>query len=224
MTASCSTGRRKQAAAPVTFGVITDVHQDIMHDGPARLGAFVEAMNRAQVGCVVQLGDFCCPYERNRAFLETWNQATAAQRLQVLGNHDTDGGFQREQTAEFYGMPRLLAVLCGHHHQDWVHTIGGIHYVQINSASYQWVGEAHAHDSYSAEILRERPRIRMTCPYRDPLWALVTVDGKSGWLTVEGRASDWVGPSPWEVGLTRETMSPEITLPAIRNRQLRIKV
>lgn len=32
---------------PVRFGLCADVHKDIMHDAAARLGGFVEAMQRA---------------------------------------------------------------------------------------------------------------------------------------------------------------------------------
>jgi hypothetical protein len=32
--------------------------------------------------------------------------------------------------------------------------------------------------------------------YRDPLWALVTLDLEPGELVVEGRRAEWVGPDP----------------------------
>ena len=54
-----------------SFGVIADVHQDIMHDGVSRLRAFVEAMNDAKPDFSIQLGDFCVPHERNAEFMAT---------------------------------------------------------------------------------------------------------------------------------------------------------
>lgn len=92
------------AAPRVRFGLITDVHQDIMHDGADRLGAFAKAMARSRPDFVLQCGDFCVPHERNREFLAVWN-SIACPRHHVLGNHDMDGGFKREQTVAFYGMP-----------------------------------------------------------------------------------------------------------------------
>lgn len=263
-----------------------------MHDGVERVTAFVDAMRRARVEFIAQLGDFCWPHERNRPFLEAWDRFPGP-RHHVLGNHDMDGGYQRHQTVAFLGMParhhafvhrgfkfmvldgndpggsapgyrrfvaadqlewlaselgigtepvivfvhqaidhpqgienqaqiralleaprlsdgspRVLAVFSGHHHQDWTRTLEGIHYLQINSAAYQWVGERFAHDSYPAEILRDHPWIRTTCPYRDPLWAVVTLDPCPGTLTVEGRSTGWVGSSPWDLG-SADTLSPD---------------
>ena len=89
---------------PLRFGVIADVHKDIMHDANKRLTTFVQAMNRADVDFIVQLGDFCVPKETNQSFLDIWNSYQGP-RYHVLGNHDTDGGFTREQTVAWWKMP-----------------------------------------------------------------------------------------------------------------------
>ena len=95
----------RAAGAPVTrFGVISDVHQDIVPDATDRIGAFVAAMREARADFVMELGDFCIPKETNRGFLSAWRAFTGP-RHHVLGNHDMDGGFSREQAAAFYGMP-----------------------------------------------------------------------------------------------------------------------
>ena len=36
------------------------------------------------------------------------------------------------------GGSKVQVVFTGHHHQDYHNIINGIHYVQINSMSYQW--------------------------------------------------------------------------------------
>ena len=96
---------RAAAGTPVTrFGVITDVHQDVMPDGVERVRAFVAAMTEARADFVLQLGDFCQPKPANLDFLAAWN-TFAGPRYHVLGNHDMDGGFTREQTVAYYGMP-----------------------------------------------------------------------------------------------------------------------
>lgn len=96
--------RAAERPSPVRFGVITDIHQDVMPDGVARVSAFVRAMNEAKPDFVLQLGDFCQPHPRNAPFLAAWNEF-AGPRHHVLGNHDMDGGFKPEQTVAFYGMP-----------------------------------------------------------------------------------------------------------------------
>ena len=91
------------ATKPLRFGIIADVHKDIMHDADDRLQTFVDQMNQAEVDFVVQIGDFCVPKDANKGFLDIWNSFTGP-RYHVLGNHDTDGGYKREQTVAWWGM------------------------------------------------------------------------------------------------------------------------
>ena len=100
--------RRLRAEAPaggtLRLGLISDVHQDVMHDGVERITAFVEAMEREQAQGIVNLGDFCVPHARNDAFLAAFDRF-AGPKLHVLGNHDTDGGYKREQVLEYWKSP-----------------------------------------------------------------------------------------------------------------------
>jgi len=88
----------------VRFGICADPHKDIMHDADQRLKVFVDRMNRARVDFVVHLGDFCRPYEYNRSFMDVWERFDGP-RYHVLGNHDPDGDFTREQVMAYWGMP-----------------------------------------------------------------------------------------------------------------------
>lgn len=87
-----------------SIGVISDVHQDIMHDGVERITAFVAAMTEQKVDSIYNLGDFCVPKDANLPFLAAWDKF-AGPRYHVLGNHDMDGGYKREQTVEYYKIP-----------------------------------------------------------------------------------------------------------------------
>lgn len=289
---------RSPSSGKLRIGVITDVHQDVMHDGIARLTAFITAMEREQVDLIVQLGDFCQPHERNRDFLEVWNRFQGP-RYHVLGNHDMDGGRGREVTVGFYGMPsryyafeqggvRLIvldgndpggtargyarhiaqdqrewlegelaatklpvivlvhqplespggvdnqeevrailersrgenrpgvaACFSGHLHRDYVRRLNGIAHVQVNSASYVWLPGDTRRNVYAAEHHQAHPYLDHVAPYRDPLWALITVDHDAGRLTVQGRTSEWVGPDPWERGAPESDYPRELTRPAI---------
>jgi 3',5'-cyclic AMP phosphodiesterase CpdA len=93
-----------RSRARLRFGLIADVHQDIMHDSEQRLRSFIESMRLARPDFILQMGDFCTPIDRNRTFLEIWKSFDGP-RYHVLGNHDTDGGFTREQTLAFWNMP-----------------------------------------------------------------------------------------------------------------------
>jgi 3',5'-cyclic AMP phosphodiesterase CpdA len=288
----------------IRLGLIADVHQDVMPDGVERITAFVEAMQRQQAHGIVNLGDFCVPHARNDRFLAAFDRFTGL-KLHVLGNHDTDGGFKREQALEFWksparsfsrdehglhlvvldgndpdgrkgypcsvndeqlawlekdlaatkaptvifihqpidafdkhvrtagkvravlaraneeaGFTKVIAVFSGHAHLDYVKESDGIPHVQVNSASYVWVDKKHA--NYDAAIQQSHPWVAATCPYAEPLWALVTFDVEAGRIEIAGRETTWVGPDPWQVGLAEDAYqrSRDLCRPAITARVL----
>jgi len=87
----------------VKFGVISDVHQDVMHDGVKRLRMFVDEMNVEGADFIIQLGDFCRPYDYNEDFLSIFNNHEGAE-YHVIGNHEMDGGFSRDSVVKYFGM------------------------------------------------------------------------------------------------------------------------
>lgn len=292
-------------ARTVRFGIITDVHQDVMHDGPERLRQFVQAMQRAEVDFIIQLGDFCVPHPRNLGFMEIWKSFQGA-RYHVLGNHDMDGGYQRQQTVEYYQMPgryytfdagpirgivldtndpggtakgykkyiakdqlrwledqleqsdrpiclflhhpldepkgienrsevrallekaqakssSILGVFSGHFHEDYHRVVQQVRYLQINSASYVWLGEAGAKETFDVQVHKKHPSLRSVAAYREPLWALVTLDFSNNRLILEGRESQWVGPDPWERGVKVSDYPKETNRPRISGVQAAIR-
>lgn len=299
-------GRRK-----VKFGLAADIHQDVIHDAGRRLEIFLREARASKRDFIVQLGDFCRPYEKNRAFLDLWNSYPGG-RYHVLGNHENDGGFTWEQvmaylgmTAPYYsfdqggwhfvvlngneknpavkasGYPRYIgeeqarwiesdlkktaaptvvfshqsledgqgvenreairgileaanreagwgkvgACFSGHHHIDYATTIGGIHYVQVNSMSYSWLGSRYQHVRYSEAIDKEFPYIRQTAPYAEPLFAMVTLRPE-GRVEIRGCKTEFVGPSPWELGMEDRpgtSNSRERLAPRVSDRTLRVR-
>lgn len=85
----------------IRFGICADVHQDVMHDGEQRLQIFIDEMSKQQVDFIIQMGDFCRPYEKNLPFLRIWESFSGA-RYHVIGNHDMDGGFTCDQVVTFW--------------------------------------------------------------------------------------------------------------------------
>lgn len=267
----------------VRFGMMTDVHKDIMHDADQRLGSFIREMTAVQPDFIIQLGDFCQPVAKNREFVDIWNSYPGA-KYHVLGNHDMDGGFSRDSTVSFYRSPgryysfdrdgfhfvvldandvnpspgrqpgyskhigkeqqdwlkknldgskfpaiifshqplnsgldnsreildllkevnvinpagKVIACFNGHDHADQVKQINGIWFIQVNSMSYDWLGDQWVHTSYPDSIHQQFPYIKYTAPYKEPLWALVTVSS-DGRIRISGRQTEWVGPSPVEL-------------------------
>jgi Icc protein len=88
---------------PIKLGLIADLHQDIMHDGPARLQAFLDAMKEEKPDALIQLGDFAYPTKKNEIVSKAFEKAHP-RTLHVLGNHEIDGGHSFEEVAKLWGM------------------------------------------------------------------------------------------------------------------------
>lgn len=110
---------------------------------------------------------------------------------------------------------RILLAINGHTHIDEFLEVGGVHYWHVNSASYHWVGSKYQHESLPKELHAKYPAMINTCPYRDALFAFLEIDLARGHLTLTGRQSAWLGPSPSDLGLAN---NPQVT-PEIRGRE-----
>jgi 3',5'-cyclic-AMP phosphodiesterase len=128
---------------------------------------------------------------------------------EVLAKANHDAGFRK-----------VLIVLAGHAHLDYLKESDGIPHLQINSASYVWVEKKHL--NYAAEIQATHPWLANTCPYAEPLWACIIFDTNTGEMTVEGRQTKWVGPDPWEIGLAEDDYQKnrDLCRPAISSRRI----
>ncbi len=117
---------------------------------------------------------------------------------------------------------KVILAINGHSHIDDVVRVKGITYMHLNSASYQWVGDKYKHDSYSKEVHANYPWMSGHCPYRDALFAMLTIDPENLTIQVDGRQSQWVGKSPAELG---QDLDPSLTngeeiAPRIRSRRI----
>ena len=96
-------GVLRKIKKPIKLGMIADLHQDVMHDGPARLKAFLDAMKEESPDALVQLGDFAYPTKKNDAVIRAFEKAHS-RTLNVLGNHEIDGGHTFDAVAKLWGM------------------------------------------------------------------------------------------------------------------------
>lgn len=295
---------------PVTFAVVSDLHQDIAHDAEERLSTFLRAANDNQVDFIIELGDFCMPKEENKPFLKRW-QDYAGEKYMLLGNHDMDN-CSKEEVMQFIGMnnryysfdkgdfhfivldpnniydgekyipyengnyfgygekvsyvdpeqvewlkkdlqstdkrciifshqsfecssqnreeirkifenenlragyKKVAVAFSGHDHTNYMKEINGIAYIQINSASNQWVGEKYAcPERFSDEINQKRPALKYTLPYKDALYGIVTLTGDG--MQLKGVKSEFIAPGPEELGITDR---PQPLVPWIEDLKL----
>ena len=111
----------------------------------------------------------------------------------------------------------VLLCICGHEHVDRLEKHEGIYYLCLNSMSYYWAGRPYSHTTYGEEIEKAHRYLPMVFPFRDPLFATVTITDEA--ITVCGRTSQIVGASPEELHFVREGLVDPITA-AISDRVL----
>lgn len=107
------------------------------------------------------------------------------------------------------GESKIVASFSGHHHTDYMTSINGIYYVQINSASYRWVGDKYMKIRYSEEIDKKYHHIKRTIPYKDPLYTFMHID-PDGHLKLEAKSTAFVGPGPKELGMPEQAKNNPI--------------
>lgn len=152
------------------------------------------------------------------------DQLEQAEKPVLIVSHQPIAGIftidNREEIQEILSRfsSKILLAINGHAHVDQHLEVGEVHYVHINSASYYWVGENLGHESLSSDIHRMHPALKYTCPYADPLFAILTIDPQNGLVDIRGTKSAWIGPSPQELGSQylspseqKENLKPEIS-------------
>ena len=87
----------------IRFGICADLHHDLIPDAKTRLASFVAAMDQQKADFIIQLGDFCMPKNENRPLLDVWDKFSGP-KYHVIGNHDTDGGFNHQQVIDFWNV------------------------------------------------------------------------------------------------------------------------
>jgi len=122
---------------------------------------------------------------------------------------------EANKKAEFQ---KVIAAFNGHHHVDGSKQLDDIQYVHINSMSYVWVGEKYqCAERYSDEINKKYPSLKNTIPFKEPLFAIVTIS--KGQILIEGVSSSFINPNPGELGMN-DTEANTYT-PIISNKKLK---
>ena len=111
-----------------------------------------------------------------------------------------------DANAKHPGKVRL--VINGHHHCDHVRILDNIVYLDLNSASYDWVNK---HTAYPEADEKRWRHARHVIAWNDPVSAIITI-GQNGHLKVEGQKSTFY------LGITPEMAG----LPPVNGRQCRL--
>lgn len=94
----------KGSSKKTTFGIVTDVHKDLMPDANERLETFIEEAQKRNVDFIIQMGDFCFGETKNKSFLNIWERFKGP-KYHILGNHDMDRD-SKPEIMDFWGMQK----------------------------------------------------------------------------------------------------------------------
>ncbi len=98
---------------------------------------------------------------------------------------------------------KIVCCLNGHNHIDYHHHQNGIDYLEINSMSYYWIAEKYTSTKrFAAEHYEKYKWLPNLAGYQDPLYAFATLD-PAGSMTLQGRLSQWMSPSPYDLGMPK---------------------
>ncbi|MCP3930966.1 MAG: metallophosphoesterase [Bacteroidetes bacterium] len=114
---------------------------------------------------------------------------------------------------------KVICCFNGHNHIDFHHILNGINYVEINSMSYNWLGSKYQAERYSKELHEKFKWLSHIAPYKDPLYAFATLNPK-GSMKIEGVRSQWVTPSPKEMGIPEAVFGSQLS-PVISDYNLK---
>lgn len=107
---------------------------------------------------------------------------------------------------------KVIACFSGHDHDDLHSKINGIHYIRINSMSYEWVGKKYQYQGrFTEEIDKYRPALKYTLPFAKPVFAIVEID-PNGLLLIKGKKGAYVLPGPDELDVKVDfQLSPSVS-------------
>ena len=99
------------------------------------------------------------------------------------------------------GFKKVVMAFGGHNHSNYSKEINGITYVQINSASYVWIGEPTQTEKRDSKEINDRfgGILKYSMTYTEPLYAIVTLNSKGA--TLKGTEAEFMPPTPKDLNM-----------------------
>lgn len=79
----------------------------------------------------------------------------------------------------------VLLCINGHYHRDHIRILDGVCYLDLNSASFDWLSKPH--DNFPKEMTDKVYYMRNTLIYNDPIHAIIELSGTT--ITIDGMES-----------------------------------
>ncbi|ERJ57218.1 metallophosphoesterase family protein [Sphingobacterium paucimobilis] len=96
---------------------------------------------------------------------------------------------------------KIIAAFSGHLHKNWLIDIDEVSHIQVNSASYFYVGKNHptVTGRFPASVEANYPIMKESAPYDDSLFAIIDFDGPDREIKIQGRKSNFIAPTPYDL-------------------------
>ena len=137
------------------------------------------------------------------------NDLAATDKKCILFSHQSIDSFMNngdevravlENANKHAGFKKVVLAFSGHNHSNYTKEINGITYIQINSASYVWVGKPTMTEKRYPQAINEKYRLlRYSITYDKPLYAIVTLAKDR--IDIKGTQADFLPPTPQDLGL-----------------------
>ena len=122
------------------------------------------------------------------------------QSIELFMNNGADVRRILEDENKRAGFKKVVLAFSGHNHSNYTKVINGITYMQINSASYVWIGTPTQTDKrYPKEVNDKYGLMSRSITYTKPLYAIVTLNDKGA--TVKGVKAEFMPPTPKDLNL-----------------------
>ena len=122
------------------------------------------------------------------------------QSIELFMNNGADVRRILEDENKHAGFKKVVLAFSGHNHSNYTKVINGITYMQINSASYVWIGTPTQTDKrYPKEVNDKYGLLSRSITYTKPLYAIVTLNDKGA--TVKGVKAEFMPPTPKDLNL-----------------------
>ena len=104
---------------------------------------------------------------------------------------------------------RVILCINGHSHLDGLEMLDGVPRLDINSCTHVWMGSSYVYRNFDDETEKKYPYLCNVAPYKEPVFACITLTKEA--IEVKGYSSEFIGPTPYELGLPRDERYYEVT-------------
>jgi len=107
------------------------------------------------------------------------------------------------------GKKRIILCINGHAHLDGLMMLDGIPCLDVNSITCDYMGWEYRYKNFDDYIETNYPYISSVAPYKEAVFASITLAQDK--IDVKGYSSEYIGPTPYELGLPKNERFYECT-------------